>query len=519
MKDEIQQFLSFAFPGNPAIEIRSFLKNGQIMAGTFTDMTDAAKNAAAISIGHNPKAIYFTLNCIAPADIHRICCREPNKVAQRARVTAKDINCPFRALYLIDVDPVRPSGVCSTEAEKGKALAVLHEVEFCLKNLGWPDPIMIDSGNGYHLLYRGDGCAANLPEWRFILGYLGRRFNTPGANVDPTVFNPARISRLPGTWNRKGLDTPERPHRKAHVLRYPDRWDALTVEEVCIVANANGFTDPIPRRRVGSTLPHSPDQGVSAPSDCQANGDLLIDVKGVESLIIEYPEVLSLDRVSRDGDTTYFALSECPFVGRPHHDQTSGHGKTALILSPRTFGFKCFSDDCEGKGIGDLLKLLRAKTGRRCSIPIWKPRDLANCDRVPASITDVARADEKAQEALVEQRCLAHEKKLMATPEWKYDKATWDTMNSSEFAENAAPPEPHLWGLTREDIYPTYAALHKEYGIQSDLTANRIGGILGPQWLFALQRQKYRQSQHNTKSQALLHRDSASSRLTLMRRS
>jgi hypothetical protein len=84
----------------------------------------------------------------------------------------------------------------------------------------WPAPAAIDSGNGYHLYFAlpatGPGNLAGL------LAALSRRFSTPAAKLDTSVYNPSRIVRLPGTLNRKGKPSPDRPHRVCRVVRIPD---------------------------------------------------------------------------------------------------------------------------------------------------------------------------------------------------------------------------------------------------------------------------------------------------------
>jgi AAA domain len=48
-------------------------------------------------------------------------------------------------------------------------------------------------------------------------------FNTAGAHVDTSVGNPARILRVPGTLNRKGENTAERPWRECAILESGNR--------------------------------------------------------------------------------------------------------------------------------------------------------------------------------------------------------------------------------------------------------------------------------------------------------
>ena len=54
-----------------------------------------------------------------------------------------------------------------------------------------------------------------------ILRALAARFDNEHVKIDQTVFNPARICRLPGTLARKGDSTLLRPHRRARLLEGP----------------------------------------------------------------------------------------------------------------------------------------------------------------------------------------------------------------------------------------------------------------------------------------------------------
>src|ERR1019366_5922061 len=50
---------------------------------------------------------------------------------------------------------------------------------------------------------------------------LAARFDTTDCKVDTSVYNPSRISKLPGTMACKGENTAERPHRMARVIETP----------------------------------------------------------------------------------------------------------------------------------------------------------------------------------------------------------------------------------------------------------------------------------------------------------
>jgi hypothetical protein len=53
---------------------------------------------------------------------------------------------------------------------------------------------------------------------------------SPGADVDPKVYDAKRISKLPGTWVRKGIETPERLYRMAKLLLVPEEIEVASWE-------------------------------------------------------------------------------------------------------------------------------------------------------------------------------------------------------------------------------------------------------------------------------------------------
>jgi len=99
------------------------------------------------------------------------------------------------------------------------------EVRDYLRGQAWPEPLVGDSGNGAHLLYRVD-----LPNDRESLGLvkgiletLAFKFSNEAVGVDTTTCNAARIWKLYGTTARKGDDTEERPHRRSGLLKTRER--------------------------------------------------------------------------------------------------------------------------------------------------------------------------------------------------------------------------------------------------------------------------------------------------------
>src|SRR5262249_12354719 len=121
----------------------------------------------------------------------------------------------------IDADPRRPKDISSTEAEKAKALEVIQAARCHLTGLGWPSPVLADSGNGYHLLYRIDLPAGDGGLVERMLKAVAAQFDTDAVALDQKVFNPARVWKLYGTMSCKGDSTPDRPHRRSRILEVP----------------------------------------------------------------------------------------------------------------------------------------------------------------------------------------------------------------------------------------------------------------------------------------------------------
>jgi hypothetical protein len=141
----------------------------------------------------------------------------------QARGTACDEDIVHLNWLLIDFDPKRQPNTAATDGEKAEAEGSMQEVRSVLGELGWPDPVVADSGNGFHLLYRID-----LPNdeqsralVKFALVAIANRFSTAAVEIDRSVYNPSRITRLYGTTNRKGENSVERPWRRSSLLSVP----------------------------------------------------------------------------------------------------------------------------------------------------------------------------------------------------------------------------------------------------------------------------------------------------------
>jgi KaiC/GvpD/RAD55 family RecA-like ATPase len=205
-------------------------------ASGYFNSPESLVRAAIETEEQDAKAVYITLNAVDP----RLLSRRNNRVKaiRNKDPTTSDGDIIRRRWLLVDLDPIRPSGISSTEPEHVKAEARAGSIKAYLRDEGWPEPVKADSGNGTHLLYRidlpNDQESAALIER--ILAALAARFNDEAVAVDQTVFNAARIVKLPGTMARKGDSTPERPHRRSHLLEVPKHLEVVTKEQLERVA-------------------------------------------------------------------------------------------------------------------------------------------------------------------------------------------------------------------------------------------------------------------------------------------
>src|SRR5262245_41765670 len=137
-------------PGTVAeLRILNTPRHGTV-SGYFNDL-QAFVQAAAQWSGQAP-AVYATLNPCHPD----LLARAANRLEAHARATTSDSNILHRCWFPLDWDPVRPSGISSTDAEHEAALERAEACTTWLKDRGWPQPVAADSSNGGHRLYRID---------------------------------------------------------------------------------------------------------------------------------------------------------------------------------------------------------------------------------------------------------------------------------------------------------------------------------------------------------------------------
>ena len=218
-------------PGH-CVEIRAMAPGGETASGYFDD-----RDSFLAAVGRlNGKAqVYSTINAVRID----LMARGPNvlrgdwkacnaglateRVGRLPATCDADVNA--EVLFVVDIDPERPSDTASTEAELEAALVKAGELREWFDTLGVTSGLGM-SGNGVYVIIRlpVQSMTEEVAKRRkAILDMLAGRFSTDTVDLDVKVANPSRIMKVLGTKSIKGADAPEygRPHRVSMLLELP----------------------------------------------------------------------------------------------------------------------------------------------------------------------------------------------------------------------------------------------------------------------------------------------------------
>ena len=226
-KSEIYKWWHIFKRDNELVEIR-FLGNSKTASGYYKNIENLVRDVERMD-AEDKFQIYFTLNCIEDSCYGREQCE---KVIWKPKNTTTDNDIKGRYWILIDLDPKRPSGTSSSNEEYEKAHIKAVDVYRYLMDMGFYEPVVCSSGNGWHLLLPckiGISTETNDVVNKF-LRVLSMLFSDESIDIDVKVGNPARICKLYGTMAKKGTDRPERPHRMARIVKTPEEIKPNNIE-------------------------------------------------------------------------------------------------------------------------------------------------------------------------------------------------------------------------------------------------------------------------------------------------
>jgi hypothetical protein len=322
---EIRRALALLVEPGAVAELRVPTPRG-VTSGYYRDVDALVRDAARMS--GRAEGVYATLNPVTPA----LLARSPNRLTERARYTTADRDVVRRGRILVDLDPVRPAGISSTDAEHAAALDRAGSIRDALAARGWPPPLLGDSGNGAHLVYAialaNDDAGRELV--KRVLEALAVEHDDEHVTIDAGVHNAARISKVYGTVAAKGADTTERPHRLARILDAPARLEPVAREllaELAALAPPVIITSPANGARGSYTL---------------SMLEQALDGRG-----------LAVSRRKPWHGGTLLELSVCPWAGE-------AHARTARVIlhGSGAVSAACFHASCAGHGWRELREVL-----------------------------------------------------------------------------------------------------------------------------------------------------------------
>lgn len=296
---------------------------------TYSGFFDDLEKAAAAIKSQNDGNVYVSMNPVLDDLLSRSCNRI-QRVQKRGGLSATDRDIQARRRLVWDFDPVRVKGVSSTDDELGAAISKAEETSLLMqKELAWPEPSLILSGNGVHLSWEialpNDEPAKALCEK--VLKAAGARFSDARVSLDTALFNASRIIKVPGTIARKGDNTSTRPHRLSEVLSVPETGPVTLTRE-----RLEAFAAIIPEAETNGSKRTAPD--VAAPGNNSHGFDVeaFLRKHGIE---YEGPEEIA-------GGGRKFILKHCAF--NETHDGTSA---AVFQLPDGKLGYRCLHNSCE----------------------------------------------------------------------------------------------------------------------------------------------------------------------------
>lgn len=298
------------FKHNKLIEIRTV--GQRPMSGYFRDLD---KLIAGIK-NNSKETFYFVLN-----DIKEDCySREQNeRLISKPKSATTDNDIGWREWILIDVDPRRVSGVSATDDEKKKAKYSARSLYSYLQNMGFPKPVVADSGNGYHLLYRVNmkNVAENTDLVKHFLQAIDVMFSDDYVEIDTSVFNASRITKVYGTMTQKGANTEDRPHRQSCLLDVPVKLQPVSTQLLKKVADLLPKSNPVLSRNYGEEF----------------------DIEG----FFTRHGIRATKKAASNGGTKYI-LDECVF------DSNHKAPDAAIFVQKNgAIGYHCFHNSCSGR--------------------------------------------------------------------------------------------------------------------------------------------------------------------------
>lgn len=309
-ESEVRRWWDIFKRENPLTEVR-ILGRGKTFSGYYTNPEQLIADIR----NYDGYGIYATINAIKDSCYGRT---QHDCILQKPKATTSDNDIEFRTTLLIDLDPERSSDTNASDAEKALAWETAKNIIKYLADQGFEKPVIADSANGYHLLYKIylDNIPENTELIKNFLQVLDMLFSSEAVKIDTSVFNASRISKLIGTKSAKGTDTPERPQRQSFFYYVPESYKEVDIAYI---------------KKVASYLP-KPEQ----PSKYNNYSTEKFDIR---SFISEHN--IKIAKETRFSGGLKLVLDECPFGGHKAPDSA------LFVMDSGAIAFRCLHNSCQ----------------------------------------------------------------------------------------------------------------------------------------------------------------------------
>lgn len=314
--NEVKKAISLMKPDGQLFECR-MLEGSKIYSGYFTDAETLVNALSRENLKY--RNVYITLN-----EIDSGCYGRKQRdcfILVRKDPTTGDKDIVGYDWLMVDLDPTRPSGTSSSDAELEEAKNLGNKVYLALRNLGFEKPLFAYSGNGVHLLYKINLSNADerVALVKKCLQVLDMMFSTERVKVDTKNFNLSRICKLYGCKSAKGADTKDRPHRMSHIIGNPTE---IKVTDIAYL------------EKLANLIPDEADKPQEYNSYSPSSFNL---EEWMQKYGIQYKAVGC-------SDGTKYILDHCPF-------NENHKGKDAMVFRRNNgaLSFVCLHDSCADK--------------------------------------------------------------------------------------------------------------------------------------------------------------------------
>lgn len=274
--------------------------------------------------------VYITLN---PTD-ESLIARSENRLKRAGKgESTPDKYIKELRFVLIDVDiPGKPSGISSNKKELEWAHGKAKEI---IADLGDPH-IFACSGNGFHIIYKHNR-TENSPENKEAIKLFLQKLDEKYGCIDKTTYNPSRITKIIGTYARKGDSTKKRPHRQSSVISINKESKILDI--------------PLPEKKTEKPAPQN--TIVCRGTEYQTSEQIVADFFKAQG--IQY------DTKEHEVGTIYNFDRPC-FFDSSHEAREN----SVIIQNDGKIIYQCHHNSCKGKTWNDVKSVCQYQATKPC---------------------------------------------------------------------------------------------------------------------------------------------------------